>query len=36
VKLGSPPAKYLDLYNQGADALQTDLPDQVLVALGRH
>jgi glycerophosphoryl diester phosphodiesterase len=35
VKLGSPPSKYLDLYGQGADVLQTDLPDLVLTALGR-
>lgn len=36
VKLGSPASRYLELYDQGADALQSDLPDQVLVALGRH
>lgn len=36
VKLGSPASRYLELYDKGADALQSDLPDQVLVALGRH
>lgn len=35
VKLGSPPSRYLELYDKGADALQSDLPDLVLTALGR-
>lgn len=35
VKLGGDPKVYLELYGKGADALQTDLPDAVLTALGR-
>lgn len=35
VKLGSPAAQYLAIYDKGADVLQTDLPDLVLGALGR-
>jgi len=36
VKLGGDPKLYLSTYDKGADALQTDLPDLVLVALGRR
>ena len=35
VKLGSDPAAYLDVYAQGADVAQSDLPDIVLRTLGR-
>ena len=35
VKFGGDRAAYLDLYGKGADVLQTDLPDEVLLALGR-
>ena len=35
VKLGADATKYLDFYVQGADVLQTDLPDLVLGAIGR-
>jgi hypothetical protein len=35
VKYGGDRKGYLDLYAQGADALQSDLPDEVLRALGR-
>lgn len=35
VKLGGDPKAYLELYAKGADALQSDLPDAVLTALGR-
>jgi glycerophosphoryl diester phosphodiesterase len=35
VKLGSDPAAYLDVYAQGADVAQSDLPDIVLEQLGR-
>ncbi len=36
VKLGGDPKLYLSTYEKGADALQTDLPDLLLVALGRR
>jgi hypothetical protein len=35
VKLGGDRNSYLDVYAQGADVLQSDLPDEVLRALGR-
>lgn len=35
VKSGASPSVYLPLYDKGADVLQSDLPDAVLVALGR-
>jgi len=35
VKLGQPVSRYLPIYDQGADILQTDLPDLVLGAVGR-
>ena len=35
VKLGSDPSAYIDVYAQGADVAQSDLPDLVLRALGR-
>ena len=36
VKLGTaPPSQYLSVYAQGADVLQSDLPDLVLGAIGR-
>ena len=35
VKLGEPNARYLEFYYKGADALQTDLPDEVAKAIGR-
>lgn len=35
VKYGSDRKAYLGLYGQGADALESDLPDEVLRALGR-
>jgi glycerophosphoryl diester phosphodiesterase len=35
VKFGTDRKAYLDLYAQGADVLQSDLPDEVLRALGR-
>ncbi len=35
VKLGSSPSKYLEIYDKGAEVLQTDLPDLVTTALGR-
>lgn len=35
VKYGGDPNAYLDLYAQGADVLQSDLPDEVLRVLGR-
>ncbi len=35
VKFGGDRAGYLDVYGKGADVLQTDLPDEVLRALGR-
>lgn len=35
VKLGSDRAAYVGEYEKGADALQTDLPDEVLRAIGR-
>ena len=35
VKLGQPPSRYVALYEQGADVVQSDLPDLVLSALGR-
>lgn len=35
VKFGGSPAQYLDIYTQGADVAQSDLPDLVLEALGR-
>lgn len=36
VKLGQPPSRYLEVYDEGADAVQSDLPDLVLTALGRN
>ncbi|MBI2391261.1 MAG: glycerophosphodiester phosphodiesterase family protein [Deltaproteobacteria bacterium] len=36
VKLGQPPSRYLEIFDKGADAVQSDLPDQVLAALGRN
>jgi glycerophosphoryl diester phosphodiesterase len=35
VKLGGPSTRYLDIYTQGADVAQSDLPDLVLGAIGR-
>jgi glycerophosphoryl diester phosphodiesterase len=35
VKLGADRARYLEIYNNGADVVQSDLPDLVLSALGR-
>lgn len=35
VKLGQPVSRYLPLYDQGAEILQSDLPDLVLTAIGR-
>lgn len=35
VKLGQPASRYLSVYEQGADIVQSDLPDLVLGALGR-
>lgn len=35
VKLGQPVTRYLPFYEQGADVLQSDLPDLVLEAIGR-
>jgi glycerophosphoryl diester phosphodiesterase len=35
IKLGGDKAQYLEIYGKGADAVQSDLPDVVLQALGR-
>ncbi len=35
VKLGQPNSRYLEVFDKGADVAQSDLPDEVLRALGR-
>jgi glycerophosphoryl diester phosphodiesterase len=35
VKLGAENTRYLEFFDKGAEALQTDLPDEVLKAIGR-